>query len=83
MWSCGKEKLSIPLEAHHKTQSSQAKKLKELLFFIFWAIMLKLQILSFPDRELSNKVRLVQVRPRKVVVHTFLGLARARLMRPS
>ena len=29
--------------------------------------------LSFRDRELSNDVQLVQVRWRKVVVHTFLG----------
>ena len=44
------EKLSIPLEAHHKAQSNevlrsfQAKKLKELQFFIFWPILLKLHI---------------------------------------
>ena len=50
MWGCDKEKLSIPLEAHHKAQlseiflSSQPKKLKELLFFIFWAILLKVHI---------------------------------------
>ena len=30
--------------------------------------------LSFWDRELSNKVQLVQVRPRIVLVHTFYGV---------
>ena len=52
-WSCGKEKLSIPLEAHHKAQSSeiflnfQAKKVKELYFLFFgqscWNCRFKLQ----------------------------------------
>ena len=30
--------------------------------------------LGFRDRELSNNVLLVQVRPRKVAVHTFFGV---------
>ena len=39
-WSCGKEKLSIPLKAHHKAQSSdiflsfQAKKLRAVIFYL-------------------------------------------------
>ena len=50
-WSCSKEKLSIPLEAHYKPQSSdtflsfQAKKNeKSCNFFLFWWFMLKLHI---------------------------------------
>ena len=48
--SCDKEKLSIPLEAHHNAQSSKiflsflAKNWKSCNFFIFWPIMLKLHI---------------------------------------
>ena len=36
--------------------------------------MMKLAYLSVRDQELSNDVQLVQVRPRKVVVHTFSGV---------
>ena len=48
--SRAKEKLSIPLEAHDKAQSSkiflsfQARNLKSCNFFIFWPILLELQI---------------------------------------
>ena len=35
---------------------------------------------SFQDRQLSNNVSLFLVWPRKVVVHTFLGFAQARLI---
>ena len=51
-WSCGKEKLSIPLGAHHKAQSSdiflsfQAKNYKSFNFFSFrqscWNCIFKL-----------------------------------------
>ena len=37
--------------------------------------------LSVRYQELSNKVRLVEFRPRKVAVHTFLGLSQAGLLR--
>ena len=43
LWRCIEVKLSIPLEAHHKAQSSEffskfsAKKLKELYFFYLLA----------------------------------------------
>ena len=38
--------------------------------------------LSVRDGKLSNAVWLVEVRPRKVAVHTFLGSAQASLIRP-
>ena len=36
--------------------------------------------LSIRDGKLSNAVRLVQFRPRKVAVHTFLGWSQAGLL---
>ena len=61
-WTCGKEKLSIPLEVHHKAQLSniflsfQARKLKELYLFYLFANHAETAYLSFRDRELSNNV---------------------------
>ena len=81
-WSCAKEKLLIPLEAHHVGSSSEivlsfhAKK-EELLFLYLLAHPAETAFLSFRGRELSNDVWLVQVRPRKVVVHIFLGVVTA------
>ena len=52
LMSCDKEKLSIPLESHHNAPSSEIflsfpqKNWKSCHFFIFWAILLKLHILS-------------------------------------
>ena len=85
-WSWAKEKLSIPLEAHDKAQLSEIfqvflQKFKELYFFNILAHPAEAAYVSFPDRELCNEVLLVQVRPRKTAVHTFLGLAQARLLR--
>ena len=37
--------------------------------------------LSVRDGKLSNVVRLVEFRPRKVAVHTFLGWSQAGLLR--
>ena len=76
-WSWAKEQLLIPLEAHHKAQSSevfrsfQAKNVKSGIFYLL-ANPAETAYLSFRDRELSNDVQLVQLRRRKVVVHTFL-----------
>ena len=69
--------------------------MKDLEFFMFWAILLKLHILasemesflktpylSVRDGKLSNAVRLVEFRARKVAVHTFLWWSQARLLRP-
>ena len=47
--SCDKEKLSIPLEPHHKALSSQIflsfqPKIKRAVIFYLWAILLKLHI---------------------------------------
>ena len=77
-WSCGKEKLSIPLEAHHKAQSSKMflffqQKIKRAVIFYLLANPGGTAYWSFRDRELSSNVWLVQVRRRKVVVHTFWG----------
>ena len=84
--SCDKEKLLIPLEAHHKAQSSEnflsfqtKKKLKELHFYLL-ANPAETAYFSFLDQELSNDVCLVQVRRRKVAVHTFLGWSQAGLL---
>ena len=64
--SCDKEKLLIPLEAHHKAQSSEiflnfpAKMEKSCNFFVFWPILMKMnisasEIESFPTTyRLSN-----------------------------
>ena len=73
--------MSIPLEAHHKAQSSgiflsfQAKKTDKAVVFIFWPIMLKLHIYAFEIESFPTTVWLVKVSQRKVVVHTFLWVA--------
>ena len=59
----------------------RAKNLKSFNFYLL-ANPTETAYLSFRDRELSNDVLLVQVRPRKVSIHTFFGLAQGRLMRP-
>ena len=79
MWSCDLEKLSIPPETHPKAQSSKnvlfsAKKLKELYFFYLLANPAEIAYFSVRDGKLSNNVRLVEFWPRKVAVHTFLGV---------
>ena len=48
------------------------KNLKSCNFFYLLAHPAETAYLSFRDRELSNDVQLVEVRRRKVVVHTFL-----------
>ena len=58
-----------------------AKNLKSCIFYLL-AHPAETAYLSFQNQELSNDILLVQVRPRKVAVHTFLGLAQARLIRP-
>ena len=64
--SCDKEKLSIPLEAHHNAQSIKIflsfppKHIQSCNFWIFWAILLKLHISTsemdsfLPPYGLSN-----------------------------
>ena len=85
--SCDKEKLSIPLEAHHKAQSSeiflsfQQKKLKELKIFYLLTNHAETAYLSVRNGKLCNAVRLVEFRPRKVAVHTFWGWSQARMLR--
>ena len=79
MWSCDLEKLSIPVEAHHEAQSSEfflfsAKKIKRAVIFYLLANPAETAYLSIRDGELSNAVRLVEFRQRKVVVHTILGV---------
>ena len=85
--SCNTEKLSIPLEAHHKAQlseiflSSLAKNKIAVIFFYLWANHAETAYLSFRDWELSNDVWLVQLRRRKVVVHTFLWVVTGHCLR--
>ena len=50
-----------------------AKKLKQLEFFYLLGNPAETAYLSVRDRKLSNAVRLVEFRPRKVAVHTFWG----------
>ena len=66
--SCDEEKLSIPLEAHHKAQLSE----------IFLS---ETAYLSFRDRELSHDVPLVELRRRKMVLHTFLWVVPGHCLR--
>ena len=87
MRRCDLEKLSITLEAHHKAQSSEifqvfSQKIKIAVIFYLLANPVETAYLSFQEQELSNLKQLVQVRQGKVVVHTFLGLAQAGLIRP-
>ena len=76
-WSWAKEKLSIPLEAYDKAQLSEiflsflAKNLKSFNFYLL-AQPAETAYLSFRDQELSNEIPLVQLRRRKVIVHTLL-----------
>ena len=84
--SCDKEKLSIPLEAHHKAQWSEiflfsGKNLKELSFFHLLANPAETAYLNFWDRELSNDVWLVEFWWREVVVHTFLWVVTGHCLR--
>ena len=85
--SCDKENLSIPLEAHHNAPSSEIflsfppKNWKSCNFFYLLANPAETAYLSVRDGKLSNAVRLVEFRRRKVAVHTFLGWFQAGLLR--
>ena len=85
--SCAKEKLSIPLEAHEKTQSSeiflsfQAKKLKSFNFLYFGPSCWN-RIFKLTRSRAFNDILLVEVRPRKVAVHTFFWVGPGKAMRP-
>ena len=82
-----KKKLLIPLEAHHKAQSSeiflsfQAKK-RAVIFYLL-GNPAETPYLSVRDGKFSNAVRLVEFRPSKVAVHdhTFLGWSQAGMLR--
>ena len=82
--SCDKEKLSIPLEVHHKAQSSeiflsfQAKNYKSCNFF---GQSCRNCIFRRPRWIAFKRLRLVEFRQRKVGVHTFLGWSKAGLLR--
>ena len=79
--------MSIPLEAHRKAQSSEIfvfwQKIKRAVISYLLANPAETAFLSFRDEELSNHAWLVQVRQGKVVVHTFLGMAQARLIKTA
>ena len=51
----------------------RAKTLKSCIFYLL-ARPAETAYLTFQDRELSNDLWLVEWPPRKVVVHTFLGV---------
>ena len=85
LWRCIEVKLSIPLEAHYKAQSSEfflfsGKKIKRPVIFYLLANPLQTVYLSVRDQELFKHEQIVQVRQGNVVVHTFLVLAQARLI---
>ena len=85
MWSCDKEKLSIPLEAHDAQSSkicSLAKNEKLLYFLSLLANPAETANIIVRDRELSDAVEPVELRRGKVVVHTCLGWSQAGLLRP-
>ena len=48
-----------------------AQKMKELLLFYLLANPAQTTYLSVQDRELSNTIPLVEIRRRKIAVHTF------------
>ena len=54
------------------------QKIKRAVIFYFLAIPAETPHLSLRDGKLSNPVRLVEFRPRKVAVHTFLGVVPSR-----
>ena len=57
-------------------------KIERALIFYLLANPAETAYLSVRDRKLSNTVRLVEFRRRKVTVHTFLGWSQAGLLRP-
>ena len=57
-----------------KFSKFSGKKLKELSFFYLLGNPAETPYLSVRDGKLSNDVRLVEFWPRKVEVHTFLGV---------
>ena len=78
----------IPVEAHHKAQSSDfskfsAKKSKRAVIFYFLTNPAETAYLSFRNRELSNDEGLVQLQRRKPVVHTFLWVVTGHCLRPG
>ena len=83
MWSCALEKLSIPLEVHHKAQSSEffsvfCQKTKRAVIFYLLGNHAETAYLSVRDRELPNAMRLVEFRRGKVAVHTCFGVVPSR-----
>ena len=57
------------------------QKIKRAVIFYLLANPAESAYLSIRDRELSNNVRLMQLRRRKVAVHIFLGWSQAGLIR--
>ena len=77
--------MSIPLEPHGKAQSSKIflsfpPKIKGALIFYLLGNPAGTAYLSVRDGKLSNAVRLLEFRPRKVAVHTFLHLGGPKLL---
>ena len=74
-----KEKLSIPLEAHHNAQSIKIflsfppKNLKSCNFFIFWPILLKLHILASKMDSFLTPYGLSNSGEEKLQFTLFLG----------
>ena len=80
-------KIVDPLEAHDNGSVERnfskflGEKFKELYFVYLLTHPTETAYLRFQDRELSNDVWLVEVRRRKLLVHSFLGLTQPRLIR--
>ena len=64
-----------------KIPKFSCKNFPKLWFVYLTAYPAETAYLSFRDQELSNDVQLVQMQPRKVVIHTFFGLSEPRLIR--
>ena len=83
MWICDLEKLSIPLEVHHKAQLSEivlSFQAKSCIFYLL-ANPAETIYLSVRVGQLSNAIPPVKLWRRIVAVHTFLGWFKARLLR--
>ena len=84
--SCDEERFvdpsrGAPWSSVKRNFSKFSSKKKRAVIFYVLANPGGTAYLSFRDRELSNNIKLVQFRRRRVAVHTFLGWFQAGLLR--
>ena len=58
-----------------------SQKIERAVIFYLLGNPAETAYLSVRDEYLSNAIRLVEIRRRKVAVHTFLGWSQARMLR--